>query len=283
MLIIPTKYKIFFAKLLSKFIALFHRLISGSDQVRVSRRKIIWDLDLTEGIDLAIYLGMYENATLAAIKKIVKPGSIVADIGANIGAITLPLAQCVGSSGKVYAFEPTLWAYQKLSKNISLNPNLQGRIQAEQIMLLADGQQPPDSIYSSWNLAKPEDDQTHPEHMGRLMSTENVTAMTLDAYFELKPNMTLDLIKLDVDGYELPVLKGSKSILMKHKPIIILEVAGSPHDDYSSVQEMLDELKIYGYGLKSLISGRVIQMDQKSIKQICPRGGGVNVLAVPNL
>lgn len=57
----------------------------------------------------------------AAIQNLCKPGFIVLDIGANIGAHALCLARIVGESGKVFAFEPTDYAYQELVCNISLN------------------------------------------------------------------------------------------------------------------------------------------------------------------
>ena len=46
-----------------------------------------------------------------AIRRLVRPGSVVLDIGANIGALTLELARQVGSGGKVFAFEPTSLAH----------------------------------------------------------------------------------------------------------------------------------------------------------------------------
>ena len=76
-------------------------------------------------IDFAIYLGgMFERNTALALRKLVRPSSLVLDIGANIGAHTLRLANLVGSSGRVFAFEPTDFAYSKLQANLDLNPAL---------------------------------------------------------------------------------------------------------------------------------------------------------------
>ena len=97
------------------------RAIFGLSSItKVYRRGLHWSLDLKEGIDLAIYLGVYEPETIKELKHIVKPGDVVVDIGANIGAITLPLAEYVGVDGCVIAFEPTSWAYGKLQNNLSL-------------------------------------------------------------------------------------------------------------------------------------------------------------------
>ena len=63
----------------------------------MSGRAFVWELDLREGIDFAIYLqGGFEPAALAGGVGVVKPGSVALDIGANIGSHTLPLAQIVG-------------------------------------------------------------------------------------------------------------------------------------------------------------------------------------------
>ena len=61
---------------------------------------INWRLDLLEGIDL---LGSFEPLTVRAYRGIVRPGDTVLDIGANVGAHTLPLAQLVGETCRVIA------------------------------------------------------------------------------------------------------------------------------------------------------------------------------------
>jgi tRNA G37 N-methylase Trm5 len=85
-----------------RVISTVRKLVGGGDLVRVVRNGLVWELDLSEGIDLAIFLfGQFESATAKAIERLVRPGAIVLDIGANIGAHTLPLARLVGSEGKV--------------------------------------------------------------------------------------------------------------------------------------------------------------------------------------
>ena len=105
------------------------RTLSGKGNVGVFRRGgIVWELDLREGIDFAIYLqGGFEPAALREYRRVVKPGSVALDIGANIGSHTLPLAQIVGPSGRVYSFEPTDYAFEKQLRNLSLNRDLSKR------------------------------------------------------------------------------------------------------------------------------------------------------------
>lgn len=99
-------------------------LLGRTDQEIVVRDNITYDLNLSEGIDFGIYLAnFYERQTRSALSRLVSPGSLVLDIGANIGAHTLHLAQLVGPLGRVLAFEPTEFAFRKLRRNLDLNPS----------------------------------------------------------------------------------------------------------------------------------------------------------------
>src|SRR5215467_5835766 len=81
-----------------------------------------YELCLNELIDSNIYyFGVFEPYTVRAIQAIVKPGQTVFDVGANIGCHTLLLSKMVGSSGRVFAFEPMGAPHSRLMRNLSLN------------------------------------------------------------------------------------------------------------------------------------------------------------------
>jgi hypothetical protein len=86
-MIIKTKTKVLIAKIISRFLLKLKR--DRKPIVEVTRKNILYLLDLQEGIDLAIYLGFYEYSTVQAYRKLIKKGDYVIDIGANIGAHTL--------------------------------------------------------------------------------------------------------------------------------------------------------------------------------------------------
>ena len=120
-----TKTKIFIASVISNPFVWFVKSIFDSKITNVKRKGIYWELDLDEGIDFSIFIfGFFEKETSRALDRLVNKGSVVIDIGANIGAHTLPLARLVGKKGKVYAIEPTKYAYRKLIKNLSLNNDI---------------------------------------------------------------------------------------------------------------------------------------------------------------
>jgi Met-10+ like-protein len=149
---LKTKTKIRAAASLSRGIGAIRRLAGLSENVvTVRRRALWWHLDLREAIDFTIYLfGAWEGSTVRSYQKVIQPGMVVLDIGANVGAHTLPLAQLVGPAGQVYSFEPTLYAFEKLQKNLSLNRALASRVIAEQMMLTDCGGECEAEIYSSW-------------------------------------------------------------------------------------------------------------------------------------
>lgn len=91
------KPKDFVAKALYRAVKAARYLVGKRDQCIVTRRGFRFELDLSQGIDFAIYLmGAWELDTVAAVARCVKPGQAVLDIGANVGAITLELARAVG-------------------------------------------------------------------------------------------------------------------------------------------------------------------------------------------
>ena len=180
------------------------RLATGrtGDDVICQRKGLRWKLNLQEGIDLAIYLfGEFEKQTAKAIRRALKPRMTVFDIGANSGAHALPMAKLVGPQGRVYAFEPTEQAYDRLLANKALNPSLKDiLIPVKTILTDATGARP-EKIYSSWKIANSED-SAHPHHGGSSFSVESTPEMTLDEFVETSKISQLDFIKMDVDGYE---------------------------------------------------------------------------------
>jgi len=139
-------------------------------------------------------LGGFGVQTLRQYKKLIDEGDVVLDIGANVGSLTLPLAKLVGVTGKIFAFEPTAYAFEKQQTNIALNPVLISRISTHQIMLTAtDSDSLPEAIYSSWPLETAAD--LHGVHHGRLMDTKGCLTSSLET-FVLGANIErIDVIK----------------------------------------------------------------------------------------
>jgi len=254
-------------------------MLGLSHRTCITRRGLTWDLDLNEGVDFVIFLlGMFEVGTIRAYRRLIRPGDIVLDIGANIGSHTLELACCVGPTGSVVAFEPTDFAFEKLKRNVVLNPVLSSRIRLEQVMLVeCPGESPAQQLYSSWPLMPVSG--SHPDHCGQLKTTSGVTSLSLDEYVARAGLKRVDFVKLDVDGYECKVLRGAQAVLNEHKPVIIMELA--PYvlrETGHTLEELLSILGAMGYELFRLQGGRLPSLVQ-DVHRMIPHGASLNVLA----
>jgi FkbM family methyltransferase len=279
---LTTRQKIVLARTVQAPVVAARTLASLSPVTTVRRRGVTWTLDLREGIDFSIWLlGAFEVATMRAYQRIVRPGDIVLDIGANIGAHTLHLAHAVGADGKVWAVEPTHYAIGKLRANVALNPELAARIACCQAMLVdqADGYQVP-SLHASWPLTGEAD--LHELHGGRLMSTENARALTLDSFVSEFGIKRVDFVKVDIDGHECSMLRGAHATLTSLRPVILIEL--SPHqldETGGSLEELVDLLAAAGYALQSLSSRAPLPMNGALLRSLISHGASHNAVARP--
>jgi len=283
MMVLKTKTKIALARIAYNIIMGFRQFIGLNSVVIVKRRGITWKLDLSEGIDFAIYLGgIYELKTIRAYRKLVKSGYAVVDIGSNIGVHTLYLAKCVGTMGRVISIEPTDFAFRKLKTNVSLNPGLAQNISIIQAMLVADkNKNVKTSLYSSWPLNR-HDGEVHPIHGGRLKEAHNAQRATLDDIIQQIGVKNIDFIKIDVDGNECDVFKGAINTLRKYRPKIVMELAPYVFDETdASLEELLSILDILKYRILNQHLNKVLPSDADYLRSIIPVGSGINVIAYP--
>lgn len=279
---LTTRQKIALGRAAQAPVILARRALGRGPEVRVRRDGLLWSLDLREGIDFAIFaLGRFERSTGTALRGLVTPGDLVVDIGANIGAHTLPLARAVGTEGRVVAFEPTEFAYAKLCANIALNPEIADRITAEQVMLLDDPAAPAaPELFASWPLVGSADG--HAKHGGRAVTTRGARATTLDAYLGGAGLGPVKLIKLDVDGYECAVLRGARRTLETDRPPLVMELAPYVLEERgTSLEELLRILHGAGYRLARENTGAPLPAEADGLRALLPDGASINVLARP--
>jgi FkbM family methyltransferase len=277
-----TTHKIAAARTIYHAIHAGRALLGRTDREIVSRDGITYDLDLSQGIDFAIYLAnIYERQTRAALRRLVTPGSLVLDIGANIGAHTLSLARLVGPAGQVLAFEPTDYAFRKLSRNLELNPELAPRVTTYHCFLTsADAEPVPSGIYSSWPLAK--EAGLHAKHLGREMRTEAAHARSVDSVLAEHPGRTVQLVKLDVDGFECDVLRGASRMLSTMRPVFVMELA--PYvlvERGASLNEMLSFFVPNGYRFFDERTDKPLPSTAPALLEMIGDGACINVIARP--
>jgi FkbM family methyltransferase len=168
--------------------------------------------------------GEWAEGELNLFLKIVRTGDIVLDVGANIGAFTVPLAKRVGMSGRVYAFEPQRIINQRLNANVALNnlPNVfvyhaavgsyTGTINVPCVDYSVHAN------FASVSLADPT------QYIG--MPAEEVPLLTLDTlkFARLDGSAACpSFIKVDVELMEDQVLLGAQALLLRCRPVLYLE------------------------------------------------------------
>ena len=193
---------------------------------------------------LALYLwkfSLLEDNETQILKKLIKKGMSVFDIGANIGYYTLIFSRLVGKNGRVFSFEPDPENFRLLVKNIKVNKfknitpvqkavsNKNGKI----ILYLCQ------------------------EHKGNHSIIENfawkkimVESTTLDSF--LRTGIKPDLIKMDIEGAEYLALLGMKKTLTKNKKIILLTELSS-----SVPKQLFNLFKSFGLKVNLIDKDRI--------------------------
>lgn len=273
-----TSTKIALARLTRAAYLSWSRLRGGPPAV-VERRGIRWTIDWDDGIDLSIaLLGSFEPKVRNACAAFARSGAVVLDVGANVGALSLPLAEMVGDAGRVHAFEPTRRGVERLRANLALNPRLAARVSVHQAFLGRNEGRTPREIRAQWPVVGSAAGRG--EHGGAPCGTDGARATSLDALWREGEFSSIDLVKMDVDGYESEVLEGATALLRHARPPIVMELAPAAHDEIGPRRfgRMLELLRDLGYRIRTL-RGRVLPTDEASLRARVPAGSGVNVVA----
>lgn len=201
------------------------------------------NIDPSNGtVDNEIFLqGVYEPSFLKILHHQLEEGDTFVDIGANIGQHSLFASRAIGDTGKVIAFEPVPKIYNQFKRSVERNG-----FKNIQIHNLACGDEDKDSfIYtSSSNMGG--SSILFSSH-GRV--EEKIKIVRGDTY--LQQENKIDLIKIDVEGYEYEALLGIRGTLEKHKPKLIIEYS---YDAYKTLggnraENILSILFSLGYKL----------------------------------
>lgn len=160
---------------------------------------------------------------------IVRKGDTVIDIGANTGTFTLPLARLVGANGSVYAFEPIAKNFSELCEKVK-SERLSSRIVLNQLALsdsagYATFTIPRDCYTQATLMPHQIDAWVNYNTEKEKFDTERCEIITLDEFVKENKIGHISFIKCDVEGSELQVLKGARSVLRRPTPpCLILEV-----------------------------------------------------------
>lgn len=202
---------------------------------KIKRNGLRFELDISNFFDWYVYFGFADD-WLENIVSFLSPGDVAIDVGVNNGKSLLNIAKAVGKTGKVYGFEPAEENFFKANRNISIN-GLRNIVLHK--MALGYGNSTaylntPDPNNSGLNYfsQKNNDEKTLPPF----------NVKELDTIFEEKKYNDVSLIHLDVEGYEMHVLKGSVKTIQKYMPVIFLKANSEKLKRSGSSKHELTEL-----------------------------------------
>lgn len=216
---------------------------------------------LDKGVELSLYeTGTYEKGLLLLLNDFLKPGSCFIDVGANIGLMSVYASQLVGNKGKVISFEAHPETFNWLKFNIELNKN--HNIEAHNFAL---GSEPSQMlIYDNW--------QVNRGGASLIVKDENSNSFPVDVKRlddSLSKEIIPAVIKVDVEGFELEVLKGARQTIVDFKPILVIEISSlrTNHHENSELLDFIEDFGCYQFyklaGTKERVS-KLIQIHSRA-------------------
>ena len=217
-------------------------------------------IDLSDQVvGMGVLRGRYEVEELEFVRKHVRPGDTVLDVGANIGFFTMNLAAMVGSAGKVYAFEPSPRVAELLERSVAEN-----RFGDRVVVARAAAAEQPgrlglfvgdDSLNLSGSYLMK--NKTPADAPGRVLE---VPVVQLDLEPIRRP---VSFIKIDVEGAEPLALRGARNILREDRPTILAEINPSQLAKVAGCgpADFLAEMEALGYACRTL-GGRSVRPSQ---------------------
>jgi FkbM family methyltransferase len=196
--------------------------------------------------------GAYETGTSELCRKLLRPGDITFDVGANLGWYTCLFASVVGPSGCVHAFEPVPWIYEKLARNCALN----GYTSAVTLNNLAIGKS--EGVIELFSFkGRPHGETSGVVREGlAVASSAKVKVITLDSYVQTLGITNIALVKVAIEGAEWDMLDGASSLLHSTRPPMwILEINTETAAAFGwSPRDLLKRLqRDYGYSFVRIV------------------------------
>lgn len=235
-------------------------------QIRDVRRKdIAFSLNMSHVVDHFIYFDFLDPA-FNNLMDIVEKDFVIIDVGANIGRFSFHFAK-KAIDGKVYCFEPDPYNFSMQMHNASRN-NF-NNIKFHQMGLGSESGSFP--LYRV-NLNNPGMNRIllHGHHVTN--KVEIIDVASLDEIMPASDTNKLDLIKIDVEGFEFEVLRGGENLIDKFKPILFIELSNANLSEHnSSSKEVVEWIQSKGYFITDASSNQPVfdNIPQDQIDILC--------------
>jgi len=209
--------------------------------------------------------GGHETSLLHDMLEHIKAGDVAIDCGANIGLHSCPLARHVGPTGRLIAVEPIDEVADRLSANVALN----GLANVTLVRKAASSSNGTAEIFPSREKSINRGQASlHPNQNvspeGRAVDVVSIDRLVTELGLD-----RLDLVKIDVEGHELEVLRGARQAIERWRPILYFELL---EENLSSAKVGSDELLAFVHAL-----GYETRPVSDSMIKAMPRSAGAGV------
>lgn len=193
---------------------------------------------------------VFDHEIIACAEKFIKPGTVVLDLGANYGQMSVLFSKMTGENGKVYSFDADDFIFEILTKNLQINhcTNAQpvfGAVHnvAGEVLIFPEQDFERFGAYGSYGI-----------DYNRKKAGREVPTLTIDG---LNIQGNISFMKIDVQGGDLFALQGAVETIQKHKMPILFEFEYLFQDDmHLDFQEYVDFVNKINYKFARVINGQ---------------------------
>jgi FkbM family methyltransferase len=210
--------------------------------------------------------GELERGTRLVIQRLLKPGDVFIDVGANLGMITLAAAYAMQGKGRILSFEPFEPTQRLLTKSVWMN-GFSEMVEIHQAAVSnRDGHQTLHLGATSGH------NSLYHLDAGTIYSTQSVEVPLVRLDSVLSSNTHVDLVKIDVEGAELDVLESASAIIASNPAIALIVEFGYAHliRTGHTTKDWLDAFKNLGLEYKAIdeLTGELKIWTDKQIEEV---------------
>jgi FkbM family methyltransferase len=186
---------------------------------KAKRDTILYDLDISKLIDHSLYFFSIQDKAWTNLFKVIKPEFYIVDAGANIGFLSMNLAKLC-PQGFIYSFEPDSENFDYLQRNKNNN-----HFTNIHLFKTALGEKAGKAELYKMYDNNPGANRILSSQPNQNIASETIEIAVLDEFKKNGAIKKINLLKIDVEGFEPFVLKGAKEIIETWRPILFIELA----------------------------------------------------------
>ncbi|MDO8658547.1 MAG: FkbM family methyltransferase [Candidatus Levybacteria bacterium] len=237
---------------------LYYKILKKTPVLKLkvlNKKKMVLDLD--SHIDRTIFFHEYVEKELSDfLSKYLKKESTFFDIGANSGYFSL-LTSTIIENGSIHAFEPVQYIYNNFSKSVKIN-NIKN-IFINNVCVGSKNKKVDFYVASHSDVSSIR--KTDFQKSSKKIKCKMIT---LESYCDMKNIKRIDMIKIDTEGNEFDILRGSMKILKRFKPVLIIEFSNKTTESFGYHPNiMYDYLTGLGYKIFSYSGSKIIPQNKK--------------------